>query len=46
MVNYVYRLAQVGSWVMINARWYKLTLTNLAYNFDRLIFHQRGATTG
>ena len=24
----------------------KLTLANLAYNFDRLIFHQRCATTG
>jgi hypothetical protein len=25
MANYVYRLAQVGSWVMINARWYNCT---------------------
>lgn len=24
----------------------KLTLTNLAYNFDRLIFHERCANTG
>ncbi len=23
-----------------------LTLANLAYNFDRLIFHERQATTG
>lgn len=22
MANYVYRLTKVGSWVMINARWY------------------------
>ncbi len=24
----------------------KLTLANLAYNFDRLVFHERRATTG
>ena len=24
----------------------KLTLTNLAYNFDRLIFHERRSATG
>jgi hypothetical protein len=24
----------------------KLTLANLAYNFDRLIFHERRAATG
>jgi hypothetical protein len=24
----------------------KLTLANIAYNFDRLVFHERRATTG